>query len=83
MSNPFDESIKTRREAAHIICNVRKSVDVSLQMFAFNICKIRKQMEHFYVIKGIKFAVKKLMCISKQDVRQTTKLIPTDQKSDK
>jgi hypothetical protein len=52
-------------------------------MLAFNICKRKKQMEEYYVIKRIKFAVKKWMCISKQDVRQSTELILADQIPDK
>jgi hypothetical protein len=40
-------------------------------------------MEEFYIIKGTKFAVKKWMCISKQDVRQSVQLILADQEPDK
>jgi hypothetical protein len=44
---------------------------------------MRRQLEEFYIIKETKFAVKKWMCISKQDVRQSTELILADQKPDK
>jgi hypothetical protein len=40
-------------------------------------------MEEFYIIKRTKFALKKWMCISKQDVRQSAELILADQIPDK